>query len=313
MQVVGGYFGLELNGGQHYHQDAIRLNTARNCLEYILRAKKYKKVFIPYYTCEVLLEPFKKLGVAYEFYHLNELLDPVEQKILQGDEAFLYTNYFGLKDETVMRLASLYKSKIIIDNAQAFYSAPLKGIDTIYSARKFFGVPDGAYLYTDMMIDISEQDVSHDRMSHLLKRIDIGAEEGYIDFQINDKTLIGQPIKKMSKLTDGLLAGVDYIKAKDKRIANYKILDSKLRNKNNCQISRIPSAVPMIYPFQTNDLTLRNKLMENKVFTAMYWPNVLQWCKPKDFEFNFTKNTIFIPVDQRYSQKEMNQILNYLI
>ena len=65
MQPIGGYFSLELPYGEEYHKNAIRLNTGRNCLEYILKTRGYRKVYIPYYICEVVLEPFKKLGVAY--------------------------------------------------------------------------------------------------------------------------------------------------------------------------------------------------------------------------------------------------------
>src|SRR5690606_38550323 len=101
MQEIGGYFGLELKAGTHYHNEAIRLNTARNCFEYILRAKEYKKVYIPFYTCEVLLEPLTKLKIAYTFYHINECLEPVEIISLKADEAFLYTNYFGVKQNAV--------------------------------------------------------------------------------------------------------------------------------------------------------------------------------------------------------------------
>lgn len=43
MKEIGGYFELELHKGGHYHPDALHLNTGRNCFEYILRAKGYKK------------------------------------------------------------------------------------------------------------------------------------------------------------------------------------------------------------------------------------------------------------------------------
>ena len=76
MNAIGGYFELELRKGEHYHKNAIRLNTARNCFEYVLRSRSYDKVYIPYYTCEVMLEPIQKLGIDYEFYHINELLEP---------------------------------------------------------------------------------------------------------------------------------------------------------------------------------------------------------------------------------------------
>ena len=209
IEAIGGYPELELRKGEHYHKDALRLNTARNCFEYVLRARGYTKVYIPYYTCEVMLEPLMKCSVEYEFYHINEQLEPVETIRLKTSEAFLYTNYYGLKQQCVARLAQTYGKQLIVDNAQAFFASPIEGIDTFYSARKFFGVADGAYLYTDQLLDIElEQDQSYERMSHLLIRADIGAEAGYNEFRKNDDSLIGEPIKKMSQLTEKILCSV---------------------------------------------------------------------------------------------------------
>ena len=68
--------------------------------------------------------------------------------------------------------------QLIVDNTQAFCFSD-RGVDTFYSARKFFGVPDGAYLYTDKFLNVElEQDVSCQRCEHLLRRIDEGAERG---------------------------------------------------------------------------------------------------------------------------------------
>ena len=153
VKAIGGYFELELRKGEHYHKDALKLNTARNCFEYILLARKYTKVYIPYYTCEVMLQPLHKYHIAYEFYHINESLEPIEVIQLQNDEAFLYTNYFGLKQSCVEHLAVIYKSQLIVDNAQAFYAPRIKGIDTFYSPRKFFGIADGGYLYTEHILE----------------------------------------------------------------------------------------------------------------------------------------------------------------
>ena len=210
MRAIGGYVELEVKRGRHYHDNAIRLNTARNCFEYVLQVRDCRMVYVPYYTCEVMLEPIQKLGLDYEFYHINEQLEPVILPELGSDDVFLYTNYFGLKQNCVKRLSSLYGQQLIVDNAQAFYDMPIEGIDTFYSARKFFGVADGAYLYTNKPVvrDI-ERDCSYQRMSHLLKRLDLGAEEGFQDFRRNDDGLVGQDIKTMSNLTDALLSGID--------------------------------------------------------------------------------------------------------
>jgi hypothetical protein len=171
-----------------------------------LRVREYSKVYIPYYTCYVILEPFIKLDIPYEFYHINENLEPVFKFEKTGlKEVFLYTNYFGIKDAFIKHLSGKI-SNLIIDNAQSFFSRPLKGIDTFYSPRKFFGVSDGAYLFIDKELkEDFDQDISHDRMSHLLIRVDKSAEEGYADFSFNDSCLINEPIKKMSNLTHKLL------------------------------------------------------------------------------------------------------------
>ena len=176
MEAIGGYFSLELPLLEEYHKAALRLNTGRNCLEYILRAHEYKKVYVPYYTCEAVMEPINKLAVPYEFYHIDIQFEISDRITLKADEALLYTNYFGLKQRYVEYLAEKYGSRLIVDNTQAFYAKPLDGIDTFYTCRKFFGVADGAYLYTNKLLDEDfEQDVSYDRMAHLLKRIDLSA------------------------------------------------------------------------------------------------------------------------------------------
>ncbi|MCH3923915.1 MAG: hypothetical protein LKE30_03240 [Bacteroidales bacterium] len=313
MSSIGGYFELELKKGEHYHKDALRLNTARNCFEYILRAKQYKKVFIPYYTCEVMLEPLHKLNIEYEFYHITEELEPQKDYNLQSSEAFLYTNYYGLKQSYVKRLARIYGKKLIVDNAQAFYAEPLQGIDTFYSARKFFGVADGAYLYTDKLLNIDfKQDYSYNRMSHLLKRIDLSAEDGYKDFQKNDDSLINQPIKLMSKLTDRVLRSIDYIAIGKRRRENYNYLHSKSGQINKIKLE-IEDNVPMVYPFLIDDDDLKHRLINNKIYVATYWNNVLDWCKEDSLEYKLTKQMLPLAIDQRYDNMNMNIIKLNLI
>ena len=275
IDAIGGYPELELRKGEHYHKGALRLNTARNCFEDILRARRYTKVYIPYYTCEVMLEPLIKCKVAYEFYHINEQLEPVETILLKPSEAFLYTNYYGLKQQCVERLAQTYDKRLIVDNAQAFFAPPLEGIDTFYSARKFFGVADGAYLYTDKLFDIElEQDQSFGRMSHLLIRADIGAEAGYADFRKNDDSLCGEPIKKMSRLTEKILCSIDYESMKLERRRIYEQLYKQLNQTNLLSIILDDMCVPLAYPYLTKDSTLRQKLITERIYIPMYWPNI---------------------------------------
>lgn len=301
---------MELPNGEEYHKNAIRLNTGRNCLEYILKARGYKKVYLPYYTCEVELEPFKKLGVPYEFYHIDINFEIKDRFTLKAYEALLYVNYYGLKQRYVEQLAEKIGERLIVDNTQAFYAKPIAGIDTFYTCRKYFGVPDGAYLYTNKLLDAEfEQDLSFDYFMFLTKRIDLGAEAGYDDFRNLSKHVVDQPIKRMSKLTQRLMQGIDYAGVAKQRRDNYIQLHSALGTSNTIDLLLEEDAVPMVYPYLAPIKDLREKLIENKVFVARYWPNVLEWTKIDDVEYLLTSQMQPLPIDQRYGEEDMNRII----
>lgn len=316
MDAIGGYFELELRNGSHYHEGALKLNTARNCLEYLLKVRRISKLYIPYYTCDVILEPLNKCGVKYEFYNINESFEPSNEYSLKRTEAFLYTNYFGLKQKCVDKLAGLYGKQLIVDNAQAFYSYPLDGIDTFYSPRKFFGVADGGYLYKNTILNL-EFSVGHsyNRISHLIKRIDVSAEFGYNHYKENEDALINQPIMRMSALTEKLLGSLNYGCIRSKRKKNFQYLQNELGNLNFLVFDILDDEVPMVYPFislKEKSAILRRRLIENRVFVAQYWPNVLRWLN-KGLEVNFANNLLPLPIDQRYSSEHMNKIIDLLM
>lgn len=305
---IGGYFSLELRDEGEYHTNAIRLNTARSALQYILRAKKYKKIYLPYYICECVLQPIITENIEYEYYHINKQFEPIFEKDIWEDECFLYVNYFGVNDHNVIKVAGKY-SNVIIDNSQAFYSQPLMGIDTFYSARKFFGVSDGAYLYTDTILpDTFEQDVSYNRMEHLLKRIDISANEGYSLFLQNECDLNNSGIKKMSQLSHAILKSINYDACRKQRLENYQYLCNKLGKLNMINLPPIGNQVPMVYPFITNESGLREALIKNKIYVATYWTDVLKHVLLDSFEVACMQRLLAIPLDQRYTTADMDCI-----
>ncbi|MDD4244390.1 MAG: hypothetical protein PHG08_08805 [Bacilli bacterium] len=309
---IGGYFELELSVREEYHNNALRLNTGRNAFEYVLRAKKYKKVYLPFYTCDAMLEPINKLGIDYEFYHIDQSFRPVfDFSSIRQEDVFVYNNYFGICDEQTREIAAQCKN-LIIDNSQAFYSKPIKGVDTFYSPRKFFGLPDGAYLYTDAFLDNEfEQDISYERCMHLLGRVDTGAERNYKSFVKNDNALKEQPIKIMSELTTKLLKGIDYKNIFIRRKENFNYLHNALKNSNQLKFINIDEIeTPMVYPYLiSNGNSIKMELIKNKIFIASYWPNVVEWCEKEVFEYKLSADMISIPIDQRYDTENMKYII----
>ena len=317
MKTIGGYLELELNKAKEHYQDAIRLNSGRNAFEYILQVRGYDKVYLPYYTCDAMLEPIRRLALEYNFYHIDEKLNPVFNfSCLGAKDAFVYINYFGICDMQISQTTNNCKN-ISIDNSQAFFSKPLSNIDTFYSPRKFFGVPDGAYLYINKKIPRKfYRDISYTHFNHLIKRVDINVETGYADFKNNEGSFTDRPIKLMSKLTQRMLESFDYLKIAKKRRENFDYLHSKLKSTNSLSLNIRDNMVPMVYPYLvSNGDKLKKKLISKKIYVATYWPNVLENCEKASFEFALASNIVCLPIDQRYSIDEMTYLcekINYL-
>ena len=313
MKEIGGYFGLELSKNKPLHEHAIKLNTGRNALEYIIRAKSYAKIYLPYYTCDVLLQPLQKLKVDFEFYTIDINFEPeFDFQRVKTNEAFLYTNYFGLKDTYISRLPGT-TTNVIIDNAQAFYAPPPDRMDTFYSARKFFGVADGAYLYTDQLLtDTLELDVSHARFEHLLRRADIDAQDGYASFVQNEHDLDNAPLRQMSPLTSSILQSVDYAAVAAQRRKNFDYLQQNLEDKNLIPVDLEEQNVPMVYPFLTRDPNLRQKLIDHKIYIPTYWPNVLSWTSSNSIAYQYAAGILPLPIDQRYEPEDLRRIIEVI-
>lgn len=304
-KAIGGYFELELPCIQEIHSKAIALNSGRFCLEYLLRCRKYNKLYVPYFTCDTAVEPIIKLGIPYEFYHIDKEYRIIDDIKLAEDEALLYTNYWGLQNEYCEILAAKYGKQLILDYTQAFFSNPISGIDTFYSCRKYFGVPDGGYLYTDTIADFEvEQDESYLRMDSLIKRIDLSPEAGYEDFHRASSLFHDMPIRQMSKLTKRLMQSIDYERAAQQRIDNYNTLRAALGGRELKY-----GEVPMIFPYESaKGKELRKHLIANKIFVAKYWPNVDEWTQEDFVERWMANNILPLPIDQRYDKEDMNRM-----
>lgn len=315
MKEIGGYFELELSKFNNMpHRDGILLNSGRNALEFVLRSIcQIDKLYIPYFTCDTILEPINKLNINYEFYCINSDLEIKDDIVLAEDEYIVYTNYFGIKDLYVEFLDKKYGTQLIVDNAQALYCRATS--KSVYSPRKFVGVADGGIVKMDeldnVLLSKLESDISYDRMSHLLKRYDLGASAGYVDFRQNSEKLKNQPIRLMSNLTKNILNSIDFEFIRMKRRENFAFLHSVLKDKNKLNIGDLASfECPMVYPYYTDDEKLRSRLIDNKIFVATYWPNVLEWCiKKKGIEYDLAKQIIPLPIDQRVELRDLNYII----
>ncbi len=311
--TIGGYFGLQLPVGTEHYPHLIRLNTGRNAFEYVLKERRYNKIYLPYFTCDSLLEPIKRLDIEHQFYSINENLEPVIDFEIEPDAGFLCTNYFGIKQHITDKLSKEI-ANFIVDNSQAFFSEPLPGVDTFYSCRKFFGVSDGAYLQMNKKSTKKYTvDSSVNRFSHLIKRIDVGTQQGYSDYLKNSKDLENNPIRVMSRLTRKILSGINYAECARIRKRNFNFLHKHLKDHNLFKFDFPHDCSPMVYPFLCDDRQLKLHLIQQKIYVATYWPNVFEWTDTRMYENYLARCLVPLPIDHRYSLHDMHYLLKTLL
>jgi hypothetical protein len=309
---IGGYFGLELGRhGGRLHAGARALNSGRNCLLYFLQARRPSRLYLPAYICDSMVQPLQQAGVALGFYNIDEGLEIVERPALGSGELLLYVNYFGLKNAYCRRLVADCGSALVLDNAQALFSPPLPCAASLYSPRKFIGVSDGGYLYTAVNLDSEPaRDVSFDAVRHLAGRIDLDAAAFYQDFLQSEQRLVGRPLRRMSALTEAILQSVDYEHVRHMRDSNFHFLHAALGPSNALRIDAAEVIGPMVYPFVTDDPTLRQRLHAHRIYAATYWKEVLQRDASSAFERSLVSRLVPLPIDQRYGLGEMQSILD---
>lgn len=315
---IGGFFGLELNRNHStIHKDALAVNSGRNAFELILRELKPSTVYLPFYSCDALLKPLKKLEISYSFYHIDEAFYP-KVKSLSENEWLLYVNYFGIMDDLTKKVVNNF-DKVILDNSQSFFSLPNNDTPAFNSPRKFFGVPDGGYLYnvSDAHFLKLEQDYSAERFNHLINRIDVSPEFAFQKYLENEAYIDTLEPKKISKISKRILDSIDYDAIKKQRIENYNFLNSELASLNRLSeevLALDSNDVPLVYPFLAdNGKKMRELLITKKIYTAQYWPNVESWLTNNDnFEYKLISDLIPLPIDQRYGIQQMKEVVGLI-
>jgi hypothetical protein len=304
---IGGYFGLD----QFYdvNDSELVLSTGRNSLEYILRANGYKTIYLPYYTCDSVLEPIKRLNIDYYFYDIDENLEIKEIPLLDINTALMYVNYFGVKFKYSKSLSNI--NNIIIDNTQSLYSK--FNCDYFNSWRKFCGVFDGSDFNCKENIDIciNKKKISNNAL-YLLERLDDNISVGYDLFLESEKehNNNNNNIQESSTLSKVLFNNLDHNSFKSRRIDNFNYLHNKLSKYNELNIDINNDDVPMVYPLLIGKGSyIRNKLIENNIFVAKYWNN--NYDMP-EYETYLSNNLLPMPIDQRYGLTHMEYIFNKL-
>lgn len=306
---IGGYIEFEHYNGKHFHENALRLNCARNCLVYLIKLNNIKHIYIPYFLCDSVSAVCKKYDTQVSFYHIDEKFLPILPDCNFTQDWIYIVNYYGqLTNQQISDYTKKYKN-LIVDNVQAFFQSPFEHVPTIYTCRKFFGVTDGAYLYSDKKLNEDiVVDASYNRMEFLLGRFEKTANEFYPQYITNNNLFKDEPIKLMSPLTENLMRSLEYERIEKVRSENFEYL-----HKQFAEINKLELTVPQgafAYPlYIENGAEIRKKLQSEKIYIPTLWPYVFDICKENNLEYKLAHNILPIPVDQRYGEEDMEYLI----
>lgn len=312
---IGGFFELELpTGGTPYHKDALALATGRSCIGWVLDAEKPTRVIVPNYSCYAVFEPIIERGIELTTYEINDQLDPVDDIRPKAGDLLIFVNFFGLKNQQAEKFSSKYGKQVLVDDTHRYFHKGYQHSYSFTSARKYFGVPDGAFLYGPEVSDLNKVIKRNTNVSldHSALRLCGQQEKAFQYFQRHESSLNSE-VLGMSLVSEYLLRLIDMESVKSKRESNFHYLEKSLNELNSLEIDVSSLDTPFCYPFLPSKTVDKSKLYSEQIFVPTYWPDALSRKNASEKTIDLTTRMLPLPIDHRYGQDEMDRMLNVLI
>ena len=243
-----------------------------------------KKVLLPAYTCQTVIDPFQQLGWDITYYPINKDLIIDTQALLAivnktNPDIVLAHPYYGMDfndiEKDALQTIKAAGAIIIVDNTQCIFSEERLPFVDYYvgSYRKWFCCPDGAFLedYSkSKKSSWAEKNVENG--DFVQKQIDAMFLRGeyftnsnetikQISIRLNKDAVkrISGAIKPhaMATFSKAMLVMEDIEFNKSQRTSNYKTLFEGLNNCDKCtlackDLTRITNA-PLYFPVYVED------------------------------------------------------------
>jgi len=293
-----------------FHPEAMRLSSARAALALVLDHLRPRRVFLPDWVCDTVLEPVRASGTTAIRLEVGPSLLPVRIPTPEYDELLLLVDPFGLGRPAVEARAPLGQ-RLLVDATQALYQPPPAGCWGIASARKFLGVPDGAFVWGPVPLSPPSRSNTRVTGTHLLARA-AGAPEALSHYRTNEAAL-STDLLAPAPLSDALLDRIDHDEVKRRRSANAAVLHARLKAHNQLVLpDPLPAdAVPMAYPFLPARAVPHTALYAEQIWVPRLWPERQEDGLP--YTRHLSQHLLPLPCDQRYDAVHMHHIADVLL
>lgn len=348
---IGSYFCEEYPICVNYLEDiedTIFLDSGRSAIKLALKLvdNVKKRVMLPMYTCESVINPFLKEDFFISYYPINKdftiNLDDFEKLIkITKPHVVLLHSFFGFDSlENIKTIISELRNKgiiIIEDLTHNLFSVNDRTNADFYigSIRKWCGLPDGGFLKINNTSFKNKINLNFKPNSNFVemrlaaqtlkrkyvKSLNISYKNEYLSLFKKSEQLINrqQDIYGMSEYSRNRIMGIDFNKYNQIRRDNYNFLYQKLNNTNNLILpfSEIfTEEVPLYFPIflHNNRDTFQQFMINNNIFLPIIWPKptMLNGILLNKSVLSIYQEILCIPIDFRYNKNELERI-TYLL
>lgn len=306
----------------------------------LLNENSNKIVLIPAYTCQTVITPFEESGWKAIFYPIKKDLridtDCLVEICQKNKPSLLVVHpFYGMdlnkEEENVLCLLRSEGVKIVIDLTQCIFSIRKYSYCEyqVGSYRKWFPIPDGAYLKCNEPIksSLSENTDFSDMYSWAmyLRRAYFENGDPYLKSisialskKAEEKVESGISCHKISGLSLSLISNEDFDWIQKRRLRNHSLLHQMILDREGtvvkvCKNVDLVTTAPLYFTlYIENRKDLQRLLAENSVYAPVLWPvENIRVLVNKEVEYIYD-HILAIPCDQRYSDKDMIKISNII-
>lgn len=280
-------------------------SSARSALAALLRQRRPKRLWLPAYVCQTVLDGAVDCSV--EWYAVDSALIVIPPALEPGD-AILVVDYFGRSASLEMPEGVL----IIEDRAQALDpGVPAFGDVVLYSPRKLLGVGDGGLLVSNQPLPEPEEPPAdglwdtNDARTHDPYGLNPGAWRPAF---IAREAGFEPDIRAMTPRTETALRGFDPTSEIAARRANWSVLSKGLADIALWPVDRAEFA-PLAYPILAEDAgRLAALLADQRIWAPRHWADLPS---PASFTaaHDLSGRCLSLPLDGRYGPGDMARII----
>lgn len=347
MEMTGGFYPCEDAGTKNTHffdnicppQGHLLYFMSGRCANYhalqdILITDKKRKAYVPAYTCETVLAPFRKSGYELVFYEVTRDMVPVfKESVLDQISVINLCGYYGFchYDRSFIKKCSERGITILQDTTHSIFSAdgivPLCDY-IVGSLRKWMGVFSGGFAIktngrfsSDLLKENSLHLSLRERAMELRKTDPDDEKKMEAAYQMFwDAEMMLREIfdsYASDQRSVSIIETYDYETLKRKRRENYRYLTEHLKPGNGLKavFPRLTAdAVPSHFSFYTEKRKdIQDYLKENRILSSVYWPKEpglnLEGFPEAAYIYD---HILSIPCDQRYDTSHMAYICDVI-